>query len=193
MRRLSIVIVASAALSLALSGCSDVKTAFGLQKDVPNEFDVVDNAPLAIPPDFNLRPPRPGAPPTQQVSSTTEARETIFRAGGGSGQPPAGSDQLSSGEQDLLNAAGAANTPANIRQLVNREAAEDHPFGRNFVDRLIFWREAKNANKGVLDPAKEEARLEERKGADTTVSTQFSSPPTIERKSQSGGFFGSLF
>lgn len=194
MRRLSFVMAGVAALTMALSGCTQFRTAVGLQKDVPNEFDVVNNAPLAIPPDFNLRPPRPGAAPSQRVSTTAQARETIFRAGGGTGQTQVGDAQMSPGERTLITAAGAEKTPDNIRQVINQEAASEHPFDRSFVDRLIFWREAKNANKGVLDPVKEESRLQEQKGAEATVSTQFSSPPTVERKSTSGGgFFGSLF
>jgi Protein of unknown function (DUF3035) len=191
MRRWMIVRVGMAALPLAVSGCTQFKTAIGLEKQVPNEFDVVDNAPLAIPPDFNLRPPRPGAPPSQRVSTTVEARETIFRAGGGTGQLPPGDARLSTGEKDLVVAAGAENTPPNIRQLVNDEATRDQPFDQNFVDRLIFWR--KRHEKGLLNPVKEEERLREEKGAATTLSTQFSSPPTIDRKSQTGSFFDRLF
>jgi Protein of unknown function (DUF3035) len=193
MPRLGLALVGSAALLLALSGCGNVKQAMGLEKTVPDEFDVVDNAPLAIPPDFNLRPPRPGAPPSQQVSTTTEARETIFRAGGGSGQLPAADQNLTTGEADLLLAAGAQNAPPNIRQTVNQEASEEHPFDQGFVDRLVFWRENKKARKELLDPVKEEARLQEEKGAATTVSTQFSSPPTVDRKSDTGSLFDNLF
>ena len=193
MRRSILMIVGLAALPLALSGCSNLKKAVGLEKTVPNEFDVVDNAPLAIPPDFNLRPPRPGATPSQQVSTTTEARETIFRAGGGNGKLPSEDAQLSTGESNLLMSAGAQNAPPDIRQVVNQEATQDNPFDKSFVDRLVFWRDDKKPQKGLLDPVKEEARLEDRKGADATVSTQFSNPPTIERKSESGGFFDRLF
>jgi Protein of unknown function (DUF3035) len=195
MRRLTIVMVGLMALPLVLSGCSGFRTALGLDKDVPNEFDVVNNAPLAIPPDINLRPPRPGAAPTQRVSSTTQARVAIFRAGGGAGPLPTGDNQLTPGERDLLVQAGAQNTPGDIRQMVDQEAASEHPFGNGFVDRLIFWRSAKKQaeEKGVLNPVKEEARLRQEKAAASTVSTQFSSPPTIERKSQSGGFFSHLF
>ncbi|MGH6990550.1 MAG: DUF3035 domain-containing protein [Stellaceae bacterium] len=180
-------------MPLVLSGCNGFRAALGLQKDVPNEFDIVNNAPLAVPPDFNLRPPQPGAPPSQRVSSTVEAKETIFRAGGGTGPLPSTDDQLTTGERDLLVQAGAQKTPPNIRRLVNQEADSTHPFGNGFVDRLIFWRHPKANDKGVLNPVKEEARLRREKAAQTTVSTQFSSQPTIEQKSESGGFFSHLF
>lgn len=192
MRGWVVVICAGVALPLAVSGCSQVKTAFGLEKQVPNEFDVVQNAPLAIPPDFNLRPPRPGAAPTQGESPTVQAKETIFRAAGDKG-PMSGADaKLSPGEDDILRAAGANGAPGDIRQVINQEDAEGHPFDKSFVDRVMFWRQDKQAQKEVLDPVKETARLEQ-VTADRTVNTQFSTPPTIDRKSDSSSFLDRLF
>ncbi len=52
--------VGAAGLLLAAAGCSGAKEALGLVQDPPDEFRVVSRAPLAIPPDFTLRPPRPG-------------------------------------------------------------------------------------------------------------------------------------
>lgn len=192
MRRWVWVICSGVVLPLALSGCSQVKTAFGLEKQVPNEFDVVQNAPLAIPPDFNLRPPRPGAAPTQGETPTAQAKETIFRAAGGSNGVQSADAQMSPGEDDILRAAGAANAPGDIRQVVNQEDAEAHPFDKGFVNRVMFWRQDKQAQKEVLDPVKETARLEQTSGQQT-VNTQFSNPPTIDRKSDSGSLFDRLF
>ena len=46
----------------ALAGCSgSVQESLGLGKRQPDEFQVVRRAPLVLPPDFNLRPPEPGA------------------------------------------------------------------------------------------------------------------------------------
>ncbi len=50
-------IVVLVACGLALSGCSGLSKALGLSKRPPDEFDVLAKAPLAVPPDFNLRPP----------------------------------------------------------------------------------------------------------------------------------------
>jgi hypothetical protein len=179
-------------LAVALSGCDSLKRAAGLEKTVPNEFDVVDNAPLAIPPDFNLRPPRPGAAPSQGLTPTAQARQTIFRAGGNNGPAPGADDQLSPGESDILQAAGASNTPGDIRQVVNQEAAQNQPFRRTFADEVLFWRKPKESTKGVLDPVQETARLSDR-NASVTVAKQFSSPPTIDRKSDTGSLFDRLF
>lgn len=191
--RVPIVLVCGGvAAALALSGCSQVKTAFGLEKQVPDEFDVVANAPLAIPPDFNLRPPQPGAPPTQGLTPTAQAKQAIFRAAGDSNAAAAGDAQMSAGESDIVRAAGADTTPGDIRQVVNQEDAAAHPIDKSFVDRIMFWRANKQARRELLDPVQETARLEEQASA-RTVATQFASPPTIERKSEGGSFFDRLF
>lgn len=178
---------------LALSGCSQVKSAFGLEKQVPDEFDVVANAPLAIPPDFNLRPPQPGLAPTQGLTPTAQAKQAIFRAAGDSNAAAmSGDQQMSAGEADIVRAAGANSTPGDIRQVVNEEDAATHPIDKSFVDRIMFWRTDKRANRELLDPVKETARLEEQASA-RTVATQFAAPPTIERKSEGGSFLDRLF
>ena len=46
-----------AALALTTSCSGDVKSKLGLEKTAPDEFTVVSNPPLTLPPDFNLRPP----------------------------------------------------------------------------------------------------------------------------------------
>ena len=55
-------ILALCGAALAVSGCSSMRDAAGLTKRSPDEFAVSTKAPLVIPPDFNLRPPMPGAP-----------------------------------------------------------------------------------------------------------------------------------
>lgn len=153
-------IVALAALSLG--GCDSLSRAFGLEKVVPDEFAVVSRAPLAIPPDYALRPPRPGAEPTQDVSPTDQAKQTIFRAGDDQATLP-GADQRSAGENELLKQAGAASASPDIRQTIAQEAKGDTgPLDKSFVDKLLFWRgpdtPAAPANQ-VIDPNQEALRL----------------------------------
>jgi hypothetical protein len=69
--------------ALFTSGCTDLKKAIGLEKTSPDEFAVESRAPLTMPPDFNLRPPQPGATRPQEKSSGQQARQTIEQAGPG--------------------------------------------------------------------------------------------------------------
>jgi hypothetical protein len=68
---------------LLLSGCSDMKRAIGLERTSPDEFAVESRAPLTMPPDFELRPPQPGAARPQEKSSGQQARQVIEQAGPG--------------------------------------------------------------------------------------------------------------
>ena len=60
--RAGVVTVLGAAVLSALGGCSGVSESLGFAKQSPDEFAVVRNAPLTLPPDYTLRPPQPGAP-----------------------------------------------------------------------------------------------------------------------------------
>jgi hypothetical protein len=79
-----------------LSGCSEVRRSIGLDRTMPDEFAVESRAPLVLPPDYDLRPPQPGAPRPQEMTAAERARRVIESAGPGepgkqatnSGPPP---------------------------------------------------------------------------------------------------------
>src|SRR5882757_7384493 len=62
-----------------LSGCEtgDLSRTFGLTRDAPDEYTVTTRAPLSMPPDYNLRPPRPGAARPQEQSERQQAQEAL--------------------------------------------------------------------------------------------------------------------
>lgn len=47
-------------------------------KKGPDEFEVMDRAPLAIPPEAELSPPRPGEPRAQEIDPGQQAFEALF-------------------------------------------------------------------------------------------------------------------
>jgi Protein of unknown function (DUF3035) len=144
--------------SLPLAGCDSLSRALGLEKVVPDEFQVVSRAPLAVPPDYALRPPKPGAAPTQEVTATEQARQSIFRAGDQQAGLPPGAEKRSTGENELLRAAGAGSAPPNIRETIARETNAD-PVDQSFVDKLLFWRSADSGTGQVINPQAESDRL----------------------------------
>ena len=80
------VAVASAvclAASSLVAGCGDFKKTIGLEPTLPDEFAVESRAPLTLPPDFDLRPPSPGAPRPQEKASNQQAKQAIEQAGPG--------------------------------------------------------------------------------------------------------------
>jgi hypothetical protein len=76
----SFVCLAGASL---LPGCTELKRSIGLEKTSPDEFAVESRAPLEMPPDFELRPPQPGATRPQEKSTGQQARQMIEQAGPG--------------------------------------------------------------------------------------------------------------
>ena len=82
-RGLFLLAVASLCSMPLLSGCDSIRQMVGLDRRGPDEFAVESRAPLTIPPDFELRPPAPGASRPQEVSAAEKARKAIDTAGPG--------------------------------------------------------------------------------------------------------------
>ena len=72
--------IAGAALLLSaaamLSACGSGGGLFN--RDRPDEMAVSRQAPLAVPPDFALTPPQPGAPRPQEPTASEQALEALF-------------------------------------------------------------------------------------------------------------------
>ena len=169
--------VGAALAAAALSGCGgDVRQAFGLDRATPDEFAVVPRAPLTLPPDYALRPPAPGAPRPQEDSMRVVARRTII----GGPEPALAADQAAgSGEQMLLQQAGADQAIPDIRQVVERESADLLLAEESFVNQLLNWQEDRVLGRIVDAPAEAE-----RLAASTAVGEPLNQGevPTIERQ-----------
>lgn len=61
-----------------LGGCDHARTALGYDRKNPDAYKVVDRAPLCMPPNFALRPPKPGAPRPQEKSPKELAQEALL-------------------------------------------------------------------------------------------------------------------
>ncbi len=149
------IFLAAAFLPLVLAGCSggDISRTFGLNRDSPDEFTVTTRAPLSMPPDYALRPPRPGEARPQELSERRAAEavlapQTVLANDQGGNSSP--------GQQALLAAAGPP-VPPSIRQKVDSDAAIDQT-DRGFVDKLMFWHTPPDRAE-VVDPQREAQRL----------------------------------
>jgi len=192
MRRTPILIAALAVgLPLATGGCSSLKETLGLTKQSPDEFKVISRAPVSMPPDYNLRPPTPGAPRPQEGTPRDQAQQAVFQySENGAGTlpadaiPPIGEGEAesaqSSGESALLQSAGASGVDPNIRQLVDTETAEDEASSRTLADTLTFWREPEPYGT-VVDPQAEQKRLQENAALGKPV-TEGETPTIVRRK-----------
>lgn len=189
-----------------LAGCGQVRDALGYDKDPPDEFQVVARAPLALPPNYDLRPPEPGAARPQEQSPTDAAAARILgRRAAPSAAAPTRSAGISAGPtvQAAPRAPVSVQTGGiaslreqlrldeaepNIRQVVNRETA-DFVYETEYpIDKLLFWKDKPEPGV-VLDADKESKRLRENAALGRPVDT--GTTPTIERKR--GGIFQGLF
>ena len=170
---------------LTLSGCGDdLSRTFGLSRDAPDEFTVTTRAPLSMPPDAELRAPRPGATRPQELTSQQAAEESLapqiaLQGAGG---------QASPGQDALLRQAGAP-APRDIRARVDQDGTLDRaPSG--FTDELMFWRPAPPLGT-VVDAKGESQRL--RQNAALGRSPEAGDTPIITPKTGGGGLFDTLF
>lgn len=180
-------ILLAALVPLALAACGsgdDVSRTFGLTRDAPDEFQVTTRAPLSMPPDYKLRPPRPGAPRPQEQSPREAAEAALAPQSVLSGTPGAG--EASPGQQALLSASGPA-APADIRQQVNTDAALTQS-DRSFGDKLMFWRTPPDKSV-VVDPTRESQRLRENAALGNNPTA--GDTPIIQRKKET--FWDSVF
>ncbi len=165
-------------LVVSLGACSQIREEIGLDKTSPDEFRVVANAPLAIPPDYNLRPPAPGAPRPQEGTPTDQARVAVFGPEGRI-DPNADTNEAVT-DQAFLSDAGANTTQANIRQVVDDETQTINSNTTDFVDTLVFWKEEPPPGE-IVDADAEADRIRETQALGQPVTTG-DTPIVIERE-----------
>lgn len=145
-------VAATLLLPLVLGACGgDVARSFGLTRDPPDEFQVTTRAPLSMPPDFALRPPRAGRP--QGPDPSAQARGLIAAA-------PVPSTAASPGEAALLreaSAASAAPVTPDIREVLDRETQALARSDASFTNRVLGFG-SPPAPVGVPVDAEAEAR-----------------------------------
>ena len=107
--------LAASAAALLLGGCAN----HGISgRGRPDEFAVVRNQPLVIPPDYALTPPRAGEPTPQAADPRQEALQALF----------GGPAPRSQSETSMLNAAGAEHAAEGARSVAGDP-------GTNVVDK----------------------------------------------------------
>ncbi|MCW5742135.1 MAG: DUF3035 domain-containing protein [Alphaproteobacteria bacterium] len=179
----------------ALGACGIMDSIGGNRKVSPDEFKVVSHTPLTMPPNADLRPPRPGEPRPQEMSPADQAKEALSpalagrtqaRVAGGPDAPRRGSTG-SPAETQLLARAGGGSGGSDIRTQLNRESRILADSDRSLIDALIFWQDTPPPGV-ILDPVREQARLRaaQAQGTDPGGAT-----PQIERRKR--GIFEGIF
>lgn len=143
---------------IGLGACGgSVKDSLGLTKKAPDEFSVVTRAPLSVPPDYTLRPPRPGTARPMEISTKDQARQTVF--GVSDVDKATGNATVSNNNAGgFLSKVGADNANPNIRDVIDTESPTDN---RTTAEKLLFLKSKKDAEGDPIDPTEEYERLKE--------------------------------
>lgn len=161
--------------ALALAGCDTIRNASGGGKEPPDEFAVVTKAPLIIPPDYNLRPPQPGAAPTNQLEPTQSAEQALFSADNPTGAQTI-TGNFSDGEKTLLANAGAQNSDPNIRQDLVADDTAQQTSDDSFTDQVLFWNGPSTPPDQSLDADAAAAQVSTQQAAGPTTASATPTP-----------------
>jgi hypothetical protein len=160
------------AAGLCLMSCESVREAAGIVKQPPDEFAVVSKAPLIIPPDYNLHPPKPGAPPLNQQSPTQNAQAALYGDDTAAVAATIGGN-YSQAEKLLLAQSGAATAEDGIRRTIAADNTNAEDTG-TLTDSLLFGGSSTPVGDKPVDAQAESAR----------VGGQDASKPSSDQKEQ---------
>lgn len=152
------------AAGLSLMSCDTIRDAAGITKEPPDEFAVVTKAPLIIPPDYNLHPPKPGAAPLNQTSPTQSAQAALY---GDDTAAVAASinGNYSQAEKLLLAQSGAATADDSIRRTIASDNTKAEDTG-TLTDSLLFGGSDTAPVDKPLNADAEKARIDAAKNGD---------------------------
>ncbi len=155
MTRSQLPILIGAASLLALSGCASASNALGLRKDAPNEFNILTNAPLVVPPEYGLRPPAANEAGRDNNYSQEAARKALI----GDLDPA----EPTRAEIVFLTRAGAGRADQEIRLKIDGQNSVERKT-QSFADRVLYFRDGQpydaDGNVVPLDSEAERSRLE---------------------------------
>jgi hypothetical protein len=173
---------------LALTGCDTIRDAAGLSKAAPDEFAVLTKAPLVIPPDYNLMPPRPGAAPVNQTDPSEAAQTALF----GNDAATIASNitgNYSDGEKMLLAQAGIQNADPQIRIKLQSDRKAMIGADDTFTNEVLFWKGPKTDTGTPVDADAEAKRLQAQKAGQAPGQDQKPAP----KEEDKSGWFDWLF
>jgi hypothetical protein len=154
----------------ALSACNgSVRDNLGLRKSSPNEFRVVANPPLSVPPEFSLRPPVAESEFVEGEDISTQAKNIMFEQSSYSS-----SDYESKPESLFSKNFGASEADPKIKSLL---AADELSSAKEAEKKGILAKitpaslSKANESSSIVDAALEKKRISEniKKGEDITT------------------------
>lgn len=161
------------------------REAAGLRKDAPDEFRVVSNAPLVVPPEFTLRPPVPGAKGPKDINAQQQAKNILFEK-----SPSTKSGGETKAESIFLSRAGASGANPDIQNVLSQDEQTElsKQNEKNFFEKSLAKLQG-NDKETVVNSSKEKERLANNKKTGKPVND--GDIPTVEPSS--GGLLNRVF
>lgn len=116
-----------AAATAAIAACSSDPN----RRSSPDEFAILTKPPLTVPPDYALKPPRPGETRPEELTTTERTQQLLL--GDRSAAPP------SSAELAFIQRVGALNVDPSIRAILDAENGGQAEKEASLANRLLFW------------------------------------------------------
>ena len=161
--------------SLFLVSCYQIRESAGVNRKNIDEFKVVENPPLVIPPDFNLLPPEQLSEKNINDVEGELAKEILF------GLDEEGSDgttQLSTME-NIINQTNASEVDSSIRQEINEQFTSEKNTDSKFWENEIE----------ILDSIAESERLRNERLGIVVEEKQYIPTTKIKNKKKKRFFF----
>ena len=156
-------------LLLILNNCSKIKESAGVTRNAPDEFKVIENPPLVIPPDFELVSPEQLKQKEIENTDKKLAEEILF-----------GLEEESISNEENLSTIDNILSNSNVNEASNEIRKEiDETFANEMSSECIFDINMKD-QQSVLDAVKESERIRENKFNNESITEGES--PTIEQE-----------
>ncbi len=170
--------------SVACSG--QFREAVGLKRSQPDEFSVVANAPLVVPPEFNLRPPVPGAKRPHEIDLQQQAKDALFAT------PEQQNTKFNSkAESAFLQKAQVNDSNPQIKEelIQDEQEAQVVKKKKGFFEKMGSYLNPGKNKEPVVNASKEKERLEENKKSGKPVNEG----GVAVKEDSKGGLLNSVF
>lgn len=121
-------------------------------RNAPDEFAILTKPPLTVPPDYALRPPKPGETRPEELSTSQRSQQLL------TGDERY--DAPSNGELALIQAVGALDVDPSIRAILNAENGGQADKDASLSNRLVFW----GFNGDEIDDSRAPLQVDDREG-----------------------------
>ena len=160
---------------LFLASCSQIRDSAGVNRKNIDEFKVIENPPLVIPPDFNLLPPEQLSEKNINDVEGELAKEILF----GLDEKSSNDSMQLSTMENIINQTNANEVDSSIRQEINEQFASE----KN-TDSKIWENEIE-----ILNSIAESERLRNERLGIVVEETQEAPTTKIKNKKKKKFFF----